>query len=661
MLARKEEKPWDFSQVLGLINTLSVKDSTASQQSGTVGPTPAKEEPSLATLRDKASEEESTSLGNFNKIWQYLGTQLDTPGSDVPAPKATASFDSLLYEKTEYASDGAMYCPPGARPSKSLQWRDEVSGEDIADVVSDREAPDTPSLTKNQRKNQRKNHRRRFRKQYEIMHGAKAVSELESGAEDQLPYRTPARKASAHFLSRDLSPSSSYYNTRPRDAAGQALTAPTTPASGPPKSWVSSDSADFFHGAEEGKKKVLEAQKAIQHVTPRPGNITGGIRQQSLPSSVPSVPLTTSGPDPSTKLKFDKHQPFAQPYSVQYVPLTPSSVQPPKHSVAQPFPLKQTTHNTQSHQKTPTTPVSHHVRHPRTIEPKTVRSGADRHWALLLKLISDFYEDREHLVKPANVVNHAKSPLGIHVFVDASNIFIGFTNELKRARAIPQYVTVDPVSMSFDGLALLMERRRPIAKRVLVGSLPHEPAFDVAKSVGYECNILDKVYKAREITDRQRYFMERGMARNHTKSNHKQSCLRSGGTANTTNATTNGNTSSGSDDPPTTTPATPQYHPEKWVEQGVDEILHLKILESVVDVETPTTIVLATGDAAQAEYSDGFFVMVERALKKGWRVELVSWTANISSMYTRHAFREKWGDKFRVVLLDDYAEELLEM
>ncbi|KAK4913983.1 hypothetical protein LTR28_013715, partial [Elasticomyces elasticus] len=52
--------------------------------------------------------------------------------------------------------------------------------------------------------------------------------------------------------------------------------------------------------------------------------------------------------------------------------------------------------------------------------------------------------------------------------------------------------------------------------------------------------------------------------------------------------------------------------------------------------------------------------MVERALKKGWRVELVSWTANISSMYTRHAFREKWGDKFRVVLLDDYAEELLE-
>ncbi len=92
---------------------------------------------------------------------------------------------------------------------------------------------------------------------------------------------------------------------------------------------------------------------------------------------------------------------------------------------------------------------------------------------------------------------------------------------------------------------------------------------------------------------------------------------------------------------------------------GFDEVL--TILESVVDVETPTTIVLATGDAAQAEYSDGFFVMVERALKKGWRVELVSWSANISNMYKRHAFREKWGDKFRVVLLDDYAEELLEM
>ena len=97
------------------------------------------------------------------------------------------------------------------------------------------------------------------------------------------------------------------------------------------------------------------------------------------------------------------------------------------------------------------------------------------------------------------------------------------------------------------------------------------------------------------------------------------------------------------------------------IEQGVDEILHLKILESIVDTDIPGTIVLATGDAAQAEYSEGFMAMAERALKKGWTVELVSWSKNISAMYTRKPWRDAWGERFKIVTLDDYAEELLDM
>ena len=97
------------------------------------------------------------------------------------------------------------------------------------------------------------------------------------------------------------------------------------------------------------------------------------------------------------------------------------------------------------------------------------------------------------------------------------------------------------------------------------------------------------------------------------------------------------------------------------IEQGVDGILHLKIFESVVDTDVPSTIVLATGDAAQAEYSQGFMAMVERALKKGWNVELVSWSKNISMMYSRPEWVRTWGQQFRIVYLDDYAEELLDM
>ena len=101
------------------------------------------------------------------------------------------------------------------------------------------------------------------------------------------------------------------------------------------------------------------------------------------------------------------------------------------------------------------------------------------------------------------------------------------------------------------------------------------------------------------------------------------------------------------------------YGPEKWVEQAVDEILHLKILESIVDARKPSTIVLATGDAAEAEYSEGFLKMVERALEKMWKVELVSFKHNTSGAYRRKEFRSKWGESFKTIELDEFVEELL--
>ena len=62
-----------------------------------------------------------------------------------------------------------------------------------------------------------------------------------------------------------------------------------------------------------------------------------------------------------------------------------------------------------------------------------------------------------------------------------------------------------------------------------------------------------------------------------------------------------------------------------------------------------------------AEYSQGFMAMAERALKKGWTVELVTWGHLISSMYKRRKWAETWGEKFKVIYLDDYVEELLDM
>lgn len=104
---------------------------------------------------------------------------------------------------------------------------------------------------------------------------------------------------------------------------------------------------------------------------------------------------------------------------------------------------------------------------------------------------------------------------------------------------------------------------------------------------------------------------------------------------------------------------------EKWVEQGVDEILHNKMGESLADTPTPAenaaqrpTAVLATGDARQAEYSSGFGAWVLRLLKHGWDVEIAAWSANISYEYYRLERSNQWKGRFRIIKLDDFAEEL---
>ncbi|EME80851.1 uncharacterized protein MYCFIDRAFT_211687 [Pseudocercospora fijiensis CIRAD86] len=169
-------------------------------------------------------------------------------------------------------------------------------------------------------------------------------------------------------------------------------------------------------------------------------------------------------------------------------------------------------------------------------------------------------------------------------------------------------------------------------------------------------NILDKVHKARELTERQIYFKDLDAQRygKRAKAPPVHRALQQHQTSPTARYSVLGNIGGSS-----TETSLPQFAPAKMIEQGVDEILHLKISHSLLDYEEPSTIVLATGDAALAEYSDGFMAMVERALRKGWSVELVSWSKNISKTYLKSDWVNAWDGRFKIIYLDDFAEELL--
>ncbi|EFE41583.1 conserved hypothetical protein [Trichophyton verrucosum HKI 0517] len=271
------------------------------------------------------------------------------------------------------------------------------------------------------------------------------------------------------------------------------------------------------------------------------------------------------------------------------------------------------------------------------IEPLLTGSTIQRQQALVSLL-------EEKHAKVRNNLNHGNlreclcrplktAPAGIHVFVDMSNIMVGFHDCIKKSRDIPLTTRVRRLPLSFQNFALVLERARPVSKRVLVGS-DRYPAIDEAETLGYEANILERVHKAKPSSPRKTKLSGGGGDKASRRALYDQS------SSSETNA---------------------QASPERWVEQAVDEILHLKILESIVDTDTPSTIILATGDAAQAEYSDGFLKMVDRALSKGWYVELVSFSSITSRAYTRKSFRDKWGSRFRIFELDIYAEYLLDL
>ena len=225
----------------------------------------------------------------------------------------------------------------------------------------------------------------------------------------------------------------------------------------------------------------------------------------------------------------------------------------------------------------------------------------------------------------------------IHIFVDLSNIIIGFYDSMKIKRGIPVQKRVNAPAFSFENFDALVTRSRKVEKRVVAGSLSsvtHSnrkkwPSYLFeAENLDYEMNILQRVPKP--VTPALNRKKGRGALRDADTSGH--------------------DTSSGDD--------VVIMGPMKQGEQGVDELLHLKILQSALDNPSCGTIVLATGDAAQAEYSDGFKKNIERVLGFGWNIELYGWGRNISLQWRDPQFTNKWGSKFRIIELDDFCEEL---
>ncbi|KAG1898746.1 uncharacterized protein F5891DRAFT_1042209 [Suillus fuscotomentosus] len=197
--------------------------------------------------------------------------------------------------------------------------------------------------------------------------------------------------------------------------------------------------------------------------------------------------------------------------------------------------------------------------------------------------------------------------------------------------------------LSHAALALLLERGRPITRR----------CPDTAEQLGYEVCIFVRVpdsgngqYRRPPSANTSAESWRKGHAR--ASSDSDKGIGGSGGA---------GLTASGSGG---------RNGRVRYREQGVDELLQLKLHQAIADADVPrpgATIVLATGDGNVGQFSDqGFLGPVRIALKKGWRVELYAWEDGLSRAWKKE-FGEgtPWKDRFRIIKMEDFAEDLLEV
>ena len=521
---------WDFSAALNLIN--SGQDETTTNSTDSAWSSPPSLTPSEFSDKPwEPNEQPQVSLGNFDRLWQFLGTS---------AP--TSSFADLIAHEKETGSQLRL----GKEP-KSVTWSDErpdVTG--LHSITSDLAALNGSPLTKTQRKKLR----RRIRK-------ANDLGEQTSADEESTT---------------DLTTRSMTFSKHARP--------------------LSEGEAD--DDAKLAVKRSKDRQNIIQQI-------------------IAETPVKAKKQQIKNPHDFFLHQVAAKQPS-------PQAPEP--------------RYNLRSQDGRTSSIVAS------TSQTSTLTDAFNKKNDLIQLLFKHFQADCATLAGISYTYDTPYSssqnpnPGGIHVFVDISNILIGLHDAIKIKKGLSRSARLPRQKLSFYNFSLVLERGRPAAKRCLAGSDMLE-CIDEARQIGYETNILERVTKEKALTPRQRYFKARDRS--------ERSGASSGGEAQS------GPGSGTEEEIQTVT---------KRVEQAVDEILHLNMMLSIVDTAEPSTIVLATGDAAEAEYSEGFLSMCERALSKGWKVEVVAFKHNMSFAYRRKDWIARWSGRFTVIELDDYVEQL---
>ena len=95
----------------------------------------------------------------------------------------------------------------------------------------------------------------------------------------------------------------------------------------------------------------------------------------------------------------------------------------------------------------------------------------------------------------------------------------------------------------------------------------------------------------------------------------------------------------------------------RLVEQGVDEVIHLRIANILLDTDVPGMMVLATGDGQTTEQGSSFTQQVKRAARRGWSVEVWSWAESLSPLLRNT--RAEFPENVKISKLDEWYHSII--
>ena len=210
MSNKDQDDAWDFTSVIDLIHSLSSKADKCTVSDTSLG---SPEEPVTPEQYSDHGEGHSE-LGNFDKLWRYLGQPLN-----VPPPVVTAEPPNALKGIPNGDAELA-YASVDSSASKGVRWRDEVEGADLADNDENYDPNSLPQLSKARKKKLRR--QKKARATIARSNSATALAVTSSENESELEDKDVIPTRSRGSVIREI-----LYGSRPDNTDAGAETTPS--------------------------------------------------------------------------------------------------------------------------------------------------------------------------------------------------------------------------------------------------------------------------------------------------------------------------------------------------------------------------------------------------------------------------------------------------